>query len=862
LSEEIIKQLQAEISELERLLADKKRLLIDAQDQSHIQESKENSIRPELSAKLPAKIDFSNKLSINNHSPPEDKIALFRSLFRGREDIFAKRFESKKTGKAGYQPACRNEWVRGICGKPKINCGSCTNRAFEPVSDSVIRNHLAGHIPATYEGGPALPFVMGLYPLLQNETCHLLAIDFDSRGGHMTASTINSLTEQPKADSRGGHMTASSINFLAEQPKADKQSWQEDVKAFFETCQTEGIPASVERSRSGNGAHIWIFFDHPIPASKARKLGSFLMTRTLDRRPEIGLDSFDRFFPNQDTLPKGGFGNLIALPLQKAAREKNHSIFLDDTLTPYQDQWAYLSSIERINEEQLDLIIRLAAEQQELLPVAWQPENDSENEEQPWQKKSENLPAITELLPSAIEVVISDQVYINHTGLPAILRNRILRLASFSNPEFYKAQAMRLPTWNKPRILYCYEFFPKYIGLPIGCFDDLKSILEHYHISPQIDNKQNHGAPIAVQFKGELRDEQKKATQAILANTTGILSASTAFGKTVVALWLIAERKVNTLILVHRKQLMDQWIERIVQFLGIPKKEIGCIGGGRKKRTGIIDIAVMQSLSRKNKVEDWVSDYGQIIVDECHHISASSFEQIIRKCSAYFRLGLSATVIRKDGQHPIVIMNLGNIRYTYHGNSKALNFTQKIIPRFTDFSLTSSIEKNQPAIQDVFRDLWNNEERNSIIVRDVLETYKEGRECLVLSERLEHLDMLKKLLLGKIDNLFILKGGMGKKQLKTIMDGINTIPDTGNRVILATGKYPGEGFDLPCLDTLFLVFPFSWRGTLTQYVGRLNRTYYGKTEIRVYDYVDDKVPVLSRMYGRRLKGYKALGFSV
>ncbi|MFP3040305.1 hypothetical protein LQZ19_00640 [Treponema primitia] len=284
MSEEIIKQLQAEISELERLLADKKRLLIEAQDQSHIQESKENSIRPELSAKLPVKTDFSNKLSINNHSPPEDKIALFRSLFRGREDIFAKRFESKKTGKAGYQPACRNEWVRGICGKPKINCGSCTNRAFEPVSDSVIRNHLAGHIPASYEGGPALPFVMGLYPLLQNETCHLLAIDFDSKGSREATGSINSLTEQPKAD---------------------EQSWQEDVKTFFETCRTEGIPASVERSRSGNGAHIWIFFDHPIPASKARKLGSFLMTRTLDRRPEIGLDSFDRFFPNQDTLPSG-----------------------------------------------------------------------------------------------------------------------------------------------------------------------------------------------------------------------------------------------------------------------------------------------------------------------------------------------------------------------------------------------------------------------------------------------------------------------------------------------------------------------------------------------------------------------------
>ncbi|GHV02638.1 hypothetical protein FACS189485_03630 [Spirochaetia bacterium] len=677
---------------------------------------------------------------------------------------------------------------------------------------------------------------MGVYPLLQNETCHFLAVDFD------------------------------------------KQSWQEDVKAFMETCRTENIPASLERSWSGNGAHVWMFFEKPVPAAKARKLGSLLMTRTLDRRPEIGLGSFDRFFPNQDTLPKGGFGNLIALPLQKAAREKNHSVFLDDNLVPlsiplapYPDQWAYLSSVKRISEGQLDITIRIAAERRELLPVAWQPELadeiETEDEERPWQKKSENLPVITEPLPSAVEVVVSDQVYINHTGLPPILRNRILRLASFFNPEFYKAQAMRLPTWNKPRILYCYEFFPKYIGLPIGCFDDLNSILEYYHITPQIENKQNHGTPIAIEFKGELRDDQKKAAQTILANTTGILSASTAFGKTVVALWLIAERKVNTLILVHRKQLMDQWVERIIQFLGIPKKEIGCIGGGKKKRTGIIDIAVMQSVSKKNKVEDWVRDYGQIIVDECHHVSASSFEQIIRKCPAYFRLGLSATVIRKDGQQPIVFMNLGNIRYTYHGDTNAPRFTQKIIPRFTGFSLPPADETTQPAIQDIFRDLWNDEGRNSLIVQDILDAYSEGRECLVLSERLEHLDMLKEHLQGKIDNLFVLTGGMGKKQLRAIMDGINRtlvcdVPDIGSRVILATGKYLGEGFDLPCLDTLFLVFPFSWKGTLIQYVGRLNRTYYGKTEIRVFDYVDDKVPVLARMYGRRLKGYKALGFTV
>jgi superfamily II DNA or RNA helicase len=816
MDEALIRKLQAEIAELERHLADKKRQL-------------EEALRAVSISRPPSQpcLEKAEPQGVSNRSSPEDKITLFRSLFHGREDVYAKRFESKKTGKSGYQPCCRNEWVRRLCEKPKISCGFCGSRNFEPVTGKVIRNHLTGYVPSSFEGGPPLPFVMGVYPLLPNETCYFLAVDFD------------------------------------------KQSWQEDVKAFMETCRIEDIPASLERSRSGNGAHIWIFFKNAVPAVKARKLGSFLMTRTLDRRPEIGLDSFDRFFPNQDTLPRGGFGNLIALPLQKAAREKNHSIFLNDNLAPYPDQWAYLASVKKVDEEKLDSLIRTAAERRELLPIAWQSESifehgETGDEDRPWQRKVEGLPHITEPLPGAVEVVVSDQVYVDHTGLPPVLRNRLLRLASFSNPEFYRAQAMRLPTWSKPRILCCYEFFPKYIGLPVGCFDSVKTILEHYSITAQIQDKQNHGRPVSFEFHGELRDEQKKAAEAILANPDGILSASTAFGKTIIALWVMADRKVNTVILVHRKQLMDQWVERISRFLGIPKEEIGCIGGGKKKRTGIIDIAVMQSVCKRNKsnpgvVEDWIKDYGQIIVDECHHISASSFERIIRNCPAYYRLGLSATVIRKDGQHPIVFMNLGPVRYSSR-HSVEPAFAQKVIPRLTSFTLPELPAGTPPAIQDIFHQLWTDEKRNILIVNDIVRAYGEGRECLVLSERLEHLAMLREQLRNRVDNLFILTGGMGKKQYRTIMENINNVPNGASRVLLATGKYLGEGFDLPCLDTLFLVFPFSWKGTLIQYAGRLNRTYYGKTEIQIYDYVDEKVPVLFRMYGRRLKGYASLGF--
>jgi superfamily II DNA or RNA helicase len=780
--------LQDEIAELEQKLADKKHQL----EEERTTLEKQTTVQATLS-------------EINKHSSPEIKIALFRSLFRGREDVYAKRFESKKTGKSGYQPACRNEWVRGVCEKPRTSCGSCTQRSFLSVTDEVVKNHLAGHI------------VMGVYPLLLNETCHFLAIDFD------------------------------------------KEMWREDVRAFIDTCKLEEIPAALERSRSGNGAHVWIFFEKPVPAAKARRLGSFLMTRTLDRRPEIGLDSFDRFFPNQDTMPKGGFGNLIALPLQKNARDKNHSVFMDDNMTPYTDQWAFLASIKRVDESKLDYIIQNAAKHDELLPVVYDPV-EIDDEVKPWQKKPTILPDITEPIPQKVEIVLADQLYVNHTGLPPVLRNRILRLASFANPEFYQAQKMRLPTWNKPHILYCYEFFPEYIGLPIGCFDGLLAIFEHYKIKPELQNKQNHGREIDVRFVGELRDDQKEAFQKLMANQTGILSASTAFGKTVVALQMIAEREVNTLILVHRKLLADQWAERINQFLGIPKKDIGYYSGVKKRRTGIIDIAVMQSIVKKDKIEDWVAEYGQIIVDECHHISATSFEQIIRKCPAYYRLGLSATVIRKDGQHPIVLMNLGEVRYSNTRNIAPI-FLQKVIPRFTEFNI--STESNiSPAIQDIFHSLYINEERNKLIIQDILDSHREGRECLVLSERLEHLDILRDALLEHVSSLFVLKGGLGKKQNKAIMEAIQNTSSHEHKVILATGKYLGEGFDLPSLDTLFLVFPFSWKGMLVQYTGRLNRVSHGKKEIQVYDYVDEKVPVLSRMYGRRVKGYKALGFTV
>lgn len=759
---------------------------------------------------------------INNNSSPEEKIKLFRSLFRGREDLYALRFESKKTGKSGYQPACANEWRQGICPKPKTKCSACENRNLLPLTDEVIKHHLMGEIPSPYSGGYAKPCVAGLYPMLTNETCCFLAVDFD------------------------------------------KEQWQQDALAFLETCIEEKVPAYIERSRSGNGAHIWIFFNNPVFARQARELGSALMTKTLDRRPEVGLDSFDRFFPNQDTMPHGGFGNLIALPLQKRARDQNHSVFMDSSFQPVTDQWAFLASVKKVDAAFIHEYIQKASLNREVLPVSIT-ENENYSDEfdkEPWSKKK-LYPIIESHLPKEITITLSNQIFIPSTGLPPIFRNRILRLASFSNPEFYKNQAMRLPTWNKPRILYCYEQFPQHIALPIGCLDELKELFAHYKIKCKIDDKRNKGKSIDADFSGTLYLEQQLAAAALLKHETGILSATTAFGKTIVALSLIAERKVNTLILVHRKQLMEQWVERLVQFFGIENKDIGQFGGGRKKRTGIIDVAVIQSVCYKGEVKEWIKEYGQVIVDECHHISAYSFEQTIRQSDAFYKAGLSATLTRKDGQQPIVIMNLGKVRYSVNAKKQATerSFDHQIIIRPTSFFI-NDLNSGTLQINDLFHKLWQDAARNQLIVKDVLYAYQQGRQILVLSERTEHLEIFKEMLNTEIEHLFVLRGGLGKKQLKKIMQSLQEIPENNGRVILATGRYLGEGFDLPMLDTLFMCFPVSWKGTLTQYAGRLHREYHNKTEVIIYDYADERVPVLSRMFSKRLKGYVALGYKI
>ena len=761
------------------------------------------------------------QVGVNHLSPPEVKIALFRSLFRGRDDVYPRRFENRKTGKSGYSPVCGNEWVRGVCEKPRIKCAACPHQRFLPVTDEVVRCHLSGL------DDHGRDFVMGIYPMLLDETCFFLAVDFD------------------------------------------KTTWTEDARAILETCERLHLPAALERSRSGNGGHVWIFFDQPVPASLARKLGAHILTETMEQRPDIGLDSYDRFFPNQDTMPQGGFGNLIALPLQKRPREAGNSVFLNKALNPHEDQWKFLSSIRRMTRLEVEEMVRRAEVKGHVVGVRFVEQGENGADESlwtaPWSQWRAEAPIIGSL-PENLELVLGNEIFIAKETLSPQLRNRLVRLAAFQNPEFYKTQAMRLPTYDKPRVVACANDYPRHIGLPRGCFDDLCKLLSQLEIKYTVRDERELGAPLLLTFQGELRHDQKIAAEAMLAHDTGVLSATTAFGKTVVAAWLIAKRAVNTLVLVHRTQLQEQWVDRLSTFLGLPAQEIGRVGGGRKKPTGIIDIAVIQSMVRKGLVNGSIGNYGHVIVDECHHLSAYSFELVVRQAKAKFVTGLSATVTRKDGHHPIVFMQCGPVRHRVNPKEQAAArpFQHTVIVRPTDFRPLRPADPDMRAqFQDLYWELIADEQRNQIICEEVIQAVREGRSPLVLTERNDHLDSLASRIAPEVTHLIILRGGMSRNQLQAVKAQMTAAaPANEERVVLATGRYIGEGFDDGRLDTLFLTLPVSWHGTIAQYVGRLHRLYDGKREVRVYDYADLNVPMLSRMFDRRCRGYEAIGYTI
>ena len=466
---------------------------------------------------------------------------------------------------------------------------------------------------------------------------------------------------------------------------------------------------------------------------------------------------------------------------------------------------------------------------------------------------------------SSLDLVIGNQIYIPKAELTPSLRNRLIRLAAFQNPEFYQAQGMRLSTYGKPRIISCCEDFPQHLGMPRGCMDEITALLESLQIKTNLTDERFAGTRLDVQFHGALRGEQQQAADSLLQHETGVLAASTAFGKTVVAAYLIAQRQVNTLVVVHRRQLLDQWVQALSQFLGISSKDIGQFGGGKHKPNGNLDVAMIQSLSQKGVVSDIVGNYGYLIVDECHHISAVSFEQVVRQSKAKYLTGLSATVTRKDGHQPIIFMQCGPVRYRVNDRDQADKrpFDHKVIVRPTKFQLPSHLQNiAAQSIQEVYSSLEKDDDRNQMIVEDVVAAVQANRFPVLLTERREHLETLAELLNKRVAHVFVMKGGMGKKQREELKDQIANLPADQSRVILATGRYLGEGFDDERLDTLFLALPISWRGTLTQYAGRLHRLNAAKKEVIIYDYVDFEVPVLARMHGKRRASYKALGYEI
>ena len=730
-----------------------------------------------------------------------EKVALFRRLFRGRTDVYAIRWENKTSGKSGYAPACANEWRAGVYEKPRIKGGDCGNRQLIPLSDGAIFNHLAGK------------HTVGVYPLLEDDTCHFLAVDFD---------------------------------------QAD---WQEDARAFVQSCNELVVPVALEISRSGQGAHAWVFFSDRVSARDARRLGTAIISHTCSRTRQLKLESYDRLFPNQDTMPKGGFGNLIALPLQKHPRESGRSVFVDADLHPYRDQWAYLASIQPMESHDIEPTILRATGGVHPLDVTFVDDADLAT---PWKREANSSTKLMGKMPQALTVTLANLIYFEKAQLPQALANRLIRLAAFQNPEFYKAQAMRMSVWDKPRVIGSAENYPQHIALPRGCLDAVKALLKDNSIRCDLQDERYKGEPIDVRFVGTLRPDQEAAVTAMLHHDAGVLRAPTAFGKTVTAAAMIARRGVNTLVLVHRTELLKQWQERLQAFLGVGKGMIGTIGGGKAKPTGKIDIAVMQSLSRQGDVNSLVESYGQVIVDECHHVGAASFDAILKRTKATFVLGLTATPIRRDGLQPIIFMQCGPIRHKAATPASAPHDLE-VVPR----SRFSRIDLPPGAgIQDVFRHIASDRARTEAIAAEVAAAFEHGRKVLVLTERTDHLDAIASALDGQVPFPFVLHGRMSRKQRSALIAELDALPPEAPRILLATGRLVGEGFDHPALNTLVLAMPVSWKGTLQQYAGRLHREHATKTDVRIVDFVDTGHPALLRMWEKRQRGYRAMGYRI
>ena len=733
----------------------------------------------------------------------EDSVKIFMNYFKGRNDVYPYLSIDKNNPNIKYYiPACTNEWKNGVCNKTMgKKCKTCQYRENKPISKETIYKHMYGNYP------------IGIYPLLENDTCFFLSLDFDD--------------------------------------KDSKKDIKSDVLAFASVCDKYEVPIAIERSRSGNGIHIWMFFDTNIKAITARKLGSLLLSKTMEIS-NISISSFDRMFPNQDTLPKGGYGNLIALPFQNEPSKYGNTLFIDRNFILIKNQMQYLSSIHKLTE--IEVFEKIKQLSNETIDISHEI-IDMQNEVK--LKSKNNID-----YPKSIKVILKDMVYIDKANLDGVVKNSFRRLATFANPEFYKKQKLRMSVYNVPMVIDCSKEDEKYLKLPRGTYNYLESLCNVNNIEIISKDERFVGNKIEVKFNGSLREEQQIAIDHMLKYDNGILCAPTGFGKTVIGCKLIAERKVNTLILVNKIQLLNQWKDRIKEFLDV--KEVGEISSKKKNITNVIDVVSVKSLWNNGNVLDIAKNYGMIIIDECHHTAAYTFEQAINTGNAKYVYGISATPKRENGHTPIIKMQCGDIRYKVDSLkfNKKLNIPMKVIAKKSHLNFTNqnidNYELNE--INDLIaKDIIRSEN----IIKDIKKEYDNGKNILVLTERLELMNYIYDKLSKYTNNIFKYYGGIGKKVLKSYMELNNQINENeDNKIIVATGSYIGEGFDDSKLDVLFLTMPISGQTRVTQYAGRLHRQDSNKKEILIYDYIDDNFSKTRNMFLKRKKTYEKLGYEI
>ena len=747
------------------------------------------------------RVQETRRTVVNRQSPPEEKIAVFRTLFAGRDDVYATRWVSAKTGRSGWSPAVRGGFYTD----------AVTDSDLLPLTDQVIDQHLRGILPSEHAD-----LHVGLYPMHTDDTCRLLVCDFDDG------------------------------------------DWRADASAYVSACSQNGIHAAAEISRSGDGAHVWVFFTEYLPAYIARSLGTSLLREAMNIRGTMSLSSYDRFFPAQDTLPRKSpgrmrLGNLIALPLQGTCRAKGTTVFADpETWEPFVDQFAFLSSVTRLSPED---VIAFASKLRPVRtgPVAstgTRPVKQSRTPGSPTTTGATHLASVT--------ITLSSTIAIPTEGLPSGVIAELKHAASLPNPEFFRRQAQRFSTFGTPRYVYCFEHDDTQIRVPRGLLDSVRRTLSSAHIGVSIVNEIEDARAITPTFSGALNPDQHAAVAAMQQHETGVLVAPPGSGKTVMACATIAERGVSTAIIVNRAELATQWRERLTEFLDIDPKLIGQLGAGRRKRTGIIDIIMLQSIARKDTDPSLLNDYGYVIVDECHALGAPSTEAAVRQIKVRYWLGLTATPYRADQMDDIITMQCGPVRHTIVGTVES---DRELVVHDTEFT-TKEWGADGPSIQAMYGELASDEMRNKGIANDIHDAYREGRTCLALTNRVEHVETLATLLRPLNVRVFVLHGQLGARERLAVRAKISATNSQTPFVLIATDKVAGEGFDLPQLDTLFLTMPISFKGRVIQQVGRITRL-NRETPIaaQVHDYRDACVPIFERMFNKRQRVIGKQGFT-